>query len=233
MIRFLFFFTDGEERFTSLDDCFFPLALMYGRFLNEKYQGKKIKFFNLEFNTEKTYQLFPKAKKHHTHSYRMHLNHDTVFDLPYFQSMSYEEQKEYLWHRAYELVAIVAFDTNNEPLLEASRYAYKKGLENKLNPDYKMLEKEVVLHGQSLTAALWVNFDKKNMYSNFTLEREGETIFKQYVDGTPLGVEFFLEMYKKIETKGNTVIIKGHYEVPYLPLKIPINEDVVKNTKMA
>ncbi|EJF10137.1 hypothetical protein O71_10904 [Pontibacter sp. BAB1700] len=86
-----------------------------------------------------------------------------------------------------------------------------------------MLEADVVVHGEFLKAALWVNFDQAFMNANFTLEKDGTVIFSKFIDKARLGSEFFLEMYKKIEVKNDTIIIKGHRDVEYLPLKILID----------
>lgn len=47
-------------------------------------------------------------------------------------------------------------------------------------------------------------------------------VFEKNIDSTKNGVEFFLEMYKAIELKDNTIIIKGRKDVDYLPLKISL-----------
>lgn len=51
---------------------------------------------------------------------------------------------------------------------------------------------------------------------------EGCVVFEKNIDSTKNGVEFFLEMYKAIELKDNTIIIKGRKDVDYLPLKISL-----------
>lgn len=229
--RTLFWFQDGEEELTFLNDRFFPLGNLMNRLLSEVYNGKKIKFINLNFRTEKTYKLFPEVSKHWSHFYGGLLRRNDVFDIDSFYRKGEGEQNIFIWECAYKALCKASEETKNMELLKASNYAYRKGLVINLNADYKMIEAEAVLHGEQLQAAVWVHFypGKDRMYSKFTLEKEGAVILEKDLDEARLGIEFFLEMYKKIEVKGNSIIIKGHYEVDYLPLKIPIDISIIKS----
>jgi hypothetical protein len=42
--RTLFWFTDGDELLNNFNEDFFGLGTLLNRLLNEKYNGKKIKF---------------------------------------------------------------------------------------------------------------------------------------------------------------------------------------------
>lgn len=222
IVRTLFWFKDGEEDLLNWDDKFFSMGILLNRLLSENYKGKKIKFINIKFLTEKTFELYPNTLKKEAYFYGGHLSYKDVFDLSGFQKLSDKEQSHYIWERAYKILQISAKELKNTSLLEASDYAYKKGLEIELNPDYRMIETEVKLYDQVFMASIWINFGKKNMSSNFTLEKDGKIIFEKEIDKTRLGIEFFLEIYKKILVDGNTIIIKGHHSIDYLPLKIPI-----------
>lgn len=57
--RTLFWFKDGDEVLKTLNEDFFGLGTLLNRLLNEKYEGKKIKFINLDFCTNRTYELHP------------------------------------------------------------------------------------------------------------------------------------------------------------------------------
>ena len=223
--RTLFWFKDGEIEFLDLNERFFSLGTLLNRLLNEKYDGKKIEFINIDFSSEKTYKLYPKLPKSDAYYYGGHLRYYGTFDFDEFSRLSDEEQNKFIWEKACDYLSSSAKSIKNKKLLEACDYACKKGLELELNADYRMVEKDVVLFNQPLKASVWVNFKKDGMHSKFTLEKDNTIIFEKEIDKTKNGVEFFLEMYKDIDLKGNDIIIKGRKDVEYLPLKIPIRKE--------
>ena len=227
--RTLFWFMDGDEQKVAIDDRYFALGTLLNRLMREKYEGKRIEFININFNTEETYKLHPQAPKHNTHFYGGQLTYDDVFDLNAFNKMDEKEQDKFIWKRAFEILQEASTSIKNKQLLSASEYAYNRGLDIGLNPDYRMVEKDIVLFDQPMKAAVWVNFRKEGMYSKFTLENENEIVFEKDIDKTKNGVEFFLEMYKDIDLNGNNIIIKGRKDVEYLPLKIPLGEIQIKS----
>lgn len=222
--RTLFWFNKGKETQINLSDRFFALGNLLNRLLNEEYTGKKIKFINIEFNTQETYDLVPILPKNESYYSGGHLKFYGLIELTAFNNLTFEEQKLFIWNRSYEYIQISAKTIRNAELLEASSYAYKKGLELKLNPDYRMVEENLIINGQELKAAVWVNFREDGMYSIFTLEKSGVIIFKKSLDKTKLGVEFFLEMYKSIQFDHNksSFVIKGRKDASQFPIIIPI-----------
>jgi hypothetical protein len=220
--RTLFWFKDGNDMLTDLNDHFFSLGVLLNRLLNEKYDGKKIKFINLDFATNKTYELHKNLPKEEPYYYAGHLRYYGTFDKEQFVKRTRIEQNNYVWNKAQEYLLKSAESIKNKKLLLAAEYAYTKGIEIKLNPDYRMVEAEVNFFGQQLKASIWVNFTVDGMFSKLTLEKEGEVIFEKNIDRTKNGVEFFLEMYTGIELKNNNIIISGRKDVEYLPLKISL-----------
>ena len=73
--RTLFWFKDGDELLISINEDFFGLATLLNRLLNEKYNGKKIKFINLDFATDKTYDLHTNLPKEHPYYFGGHLRY--------------------------------------------------------------------------------------------------------------------------------------------------------------
>lgn len=222
--RTLFWFKDGDEQNLLLDERYFSLGTLLNRLLNETYNGKKIQFINLDFSTEETYKLHPQVPKNTAYYYGGHLAYYGVIDFKEFNKLSDSQQKSFLWKKAYDFLQESSKSIKNSSLLDASEYAYKKGIGINLNPDYRMIEADVIIYGIPMKASVWVNFKEDGMYSKLTLEKEGTTVFEKDIDKTKNGVEFFLEMYKRIETEGNTIIVKGVKDVDYLPLRIPILE---------
>lgn len=108
--------------------------------------------------------------------------------------------------------------------MEATEYAYEKGIEINLNPDYRMVETDMNISGQQLKASVWVNFKEDGMYSKLTLEKEEEIVYEMDIDKTLKGIEYFLEMYKGIELVNGNIVIHGRKDVDYLPLKISIDK---------
>lgn len=89
--RTLFWFKDGDEQLISLSDIFFGLATLLNRLLNEKYEAKKIKFINIDFSTNKTYELYPALPKGEPYFYNGHLRYFGVFDKNKFSNLSKSE----------------------------------------------------------------------------------------------------------------------------------------------
>lgn len=220
--RTLFWFKDGDEPLTQISDDFFGLGTLLNRLLNEKYDGKKIKFINLDFSTNKTYELYPILPKESSYYYGGHLRYYGTFDYAEFITLSMPERYKFIWGKAHEYIAKSANVIKNDKLKEASDYAYSKGLEMNLNPDYRVVDTKVTIGGEDFRASIWINFKEDAMYSNLTLEKSGNEIFEKEIDKAKNGTEFFLEMYKEIEVEGNNVILKGRKDVDYLPLKIPL-----------
>lgn len=222
--RTLFWFKDGDEVLISLNEDFFGLAVLLNRLLNDRYDGVKIKFINLDFSTDKTYELHPRIPKNTPYYYGGHLRYYGVFDINEFIGFGKIEQGRFVWEKAYNYLIESAKVIENNKLLEAAGYAYSKGLEMDLNTDYRVLDTYLFISGEQLRASIWITFKEDGMYSKFILERSGGVVFEKELDRSKKGVEFFLEMYKAIEVEDNNIVLKGRKDVEYLPLKIPIYE---------
>ena len=215
--RTLFWFKDENNMLTFLNEDFFGLSNLLNRLLNEKYDGKKIKFINIFFSTKKIYES-------NVYYYGGHLHYRAVFDKDKFINLSKSEQYKFVWEKAHKYLLESANFIKNSSLAEAADYAYSKGLEMNLNPDYRVVDTDIIIFGEHLRASVWINFKEDGMSSEFTLERSGNVIFKKELDKTVKGVEFFLVMYKAIVVEGNNIVIKGRRDVEDLPLKIPFSE---------
>lgn len=226
--RTLFWFKDGDENLSGLNEHFFALGVLMNRLLNEKYEGKKIKFINIDFSTQRTYEMHPNVSVNNAYFYGGHLRYYGTLNLSEFGVLNEEQQSYYIWKKASEYLQHAAKIINNQSLLLSSEYAYEEGLIKNLNPDYRLIEADVLLYNQLMKASIWVNFKKDGMYSKFTLENKGQIVFEEVIDKTKNSVEFFLEMYKRIEVEGNTIIIKGRKDVDYLPLALQIEKGRIK-----
>lgn len=224
--RTLFWFKDENEQFSSMTADFFGLATLLNRLLNEKYTGKKIKFINLYFATDKAYESYPHLKDQ-PYYYGGHLTYDGVFNVSDFNALSWDEKTVYLWEKAYKYIKKSAEFTKNQQLSDAIEYAYAKGIQINLNPDYRLLEINISVSEQPFKVALWINFRGDDMYSTLTIENDKDVIFEKEIDNTKSGVEFFLEMYRALEFDGRNIIIKGSRDVDYLPLKVPLPEFIL------
>lgn len=220
-------FRDGYDNVVTLNDQFFPWMVLLERLMREVYVGKKVTFLNISFTSEETYRLYPAAKRYYAYYYDGVLSYSDVFDFDTFYKMPEAERLTYIWNRLHDILKILVTETKNPPLLEAAEYAWRKGLETGLNPDYRLLQTEVELHGKTLLAALWIQFSEGRMTAVFKLEKGKQILLEKYVYETVLGNEFFLVAFKKIETNGNTIIIKGAKDIDELPMKIPISADII------
>ncbi len=220
--RTLFWFKDRDEQLLHLDNKFSPWTLMLNRLLNEHYSGKKIKYINLYFNTKQTYILHPKAQEHYMHYYGGHLWYNDVFDIDAFMVMSENEQLNYIWKRSYEILLICAENLKNKELSTACNYAYEKGINLGLNPNFKILQTDFILNNKSINVSIEYDFLKQGVCSNLILEIDGAVVFKKFIEDAPLGNPFFFVIYKKIEVENNVIIIKGRKDAGNLPMRIEI-----------
>ena len=219
--RSMFWFKDGDEQLVSVNEDFFGIAILLNRLLNDIYDGKRIKFINLNFFTNRTYELHSVLPKDTPYYYGGHLTYYGLFDVNQFNVLSWDKKKIYVWERACDYIKKSAEFTKNKKLLDAIEYAYSKGIEINLNPDYRLMELNITVSEQQFKIALWINFREDGMYSTLTIENDEGVIFEKEIDKTKKGIEFFLEMYKALEFDGNSIVIKGRKDVDYLPLKIP------------
>ena len=73
--RILFWFYDNGENLYPYTERFFPLALLLNRLINENYNGKKIQFLNIYYNSPSQYEKFKEMQRDYTHSYGGHVWH--------------------------------------------------------------------------------------------------------------------------------------------------------------
>lgn len=226
--RTLFGFNDGIDTINILNDKFNFLAILLNRLLSEKYNGKKIKYMNIFFydSSEKLQKAY--GKEYFLHYYGGQFTYKKVVDLSCFLALNFNDQKKFIWKQAYEMLQFASKELKNESLRISSEYAYHKGLNLKLNADYRMIETDIVLFEENYKASLWINFLENQMQANLTLEKDNKIIFKKHIGDAPNGMEFFLIMFKKIEQIDNSIIIKGSKDVECLPMKILFSEDLAE-----
>ena len=225
--RTLFWFKDGDKQLHDLNNRFFEQGILLNRLLNEVYDGKKIKFININFSTNETYLLFPVLPKNKPYYYAGNLQYYGEFNRRLFENLSFKEQQNFIWKKANDYLKESAIILKNDNLAKSVEFAFNEGLKRNLNPDFKVIEANVNVGGKELKASVWINFNKDEMSSKFTLEDAGKILFEKHIDKTKVGIEFFLEIYKSIETDNNNIIIKGPKDVEYLPLKIPFSEILI------
>jgi len=181
-----------------------------------------MKFVNIYFRTLKYYNANPNMVKNHLHYYNGHFTYDDVFDIEGFNKMKSKEQDYFIWNRACSILKESAGVLNNINLESAIEKVRQKGIDLNLNADFRKIEKVISLFDLSLLASVWICFNEGEMLSKFTLEDKNRVIYEFDMDKTKKCNGFFLVMYKDIKVKNSTVTIKGHKDVDYLPLKIPI-----------
>lgn len=225
--RTLFWFKDGDESLVIFDERFFPYGTLLNRMLNECYEGKKLKFININFFSQRTFDLHPAFSKETAHYYGGHLQFYGFLDYGEFDKLSEHDQIRTIWEKACHYLQNAAEAIKNNDLLAACKYAFTKGLETNLNPDYRMLDTEVTLHGKAVRASVWLNFRKDGMHSRLTIEKGEKVLFDKDLDKAKNGVEYFLAMYKQITADGANIVVKGRKDAGQFPLKIPISKDTL------
>jgi hypothetical protein len=227
--RVLFWFKDeNNNELLELHKKFFPLCILLNRLLNKKYLlGKKIKFINIFFYPQSVFDRFPKLLKNYVHFYNGHLSYSEIWDNETFYGLSEYRQNHYLWKKAFEILILSSKELKNNNLLEASEYAYEEGIKLKLNANFKLLTTEALIKEKIIEGSLWIRFKENVMYSVFSIAIQDRILYEKDIDSTEYSVEFFLEMYKKLDYDNNLFIIRGAKDVEYLPLKISIPDNLL------
>lgn len=210
-----------------LNEQFYPLMLLQERLLSEAYTGKRIRELHINLFSEERYLQHPEVLRYHVNSHIGKLSYNEVFDLDAFEKMPREDRPAFMWNKAFEVLKLLAKETDNHLLLEAVEYAWRKGLDTGLNPDYRLLEKEVELHGETCLAVIWMIFSAGWMTAVFKLERNGKVLLEKRVSSTILGIGYLLWAFESIEAAGDTIIIKGTKNMRELPMKISVSMEAV------
>lgn len=101
-----------------------------------------------------------------------------------------------IWEKAYKYLKRASQEIKNKNLLEACEYAYKRGLEKKLNTDYRMIEADLICHNQLIKASIWVDFKEDKMVSKLTLEKGKTVVFEKILIKLQLETNSFLKCTK-------------------------------------
>ena len=159
--RTLFWFSDEEGYISNYNILFFGLATLLNRLLNRHYDGPKIKFINIHYDTPLSYELHPHLPKGEAYYFGGHLQFYGSLDLPYFQRLSFIEQKAHIWEQSHKALHQAAIDINNQKLQIAAKNAFQEGIEKKLNPDFQVLKTTFTYQNQSYTASIWILFQNE------------------------------------------------------------------------
>ncbi|OKL38996.1 hypothetical protein [Pontibacter flavimaris] len=220
--RLLIWFKDGEESLHEYSKQFGPLAMLLNRLLNETYEGKKIKFLNLYFYTQKSFEVYKQTELNYTHSYGGHVHYNALFNRREFDVLALSEQKKLLWKISCEILQIIARDTRNSTLEISAATAYNKGIEMGLNEDFVMRSANFQIHDHSVKVSILARFVGERVLSVLSVQSDNKLILEEEIDSTDSDNEFFYTIYKKIELdKNNNIVIKGHYSINYLPMTVP------------
>lgn len=220
--RALIWFRDGENDLEDLNDKYYPISLLLNRLMNERYDGNRIEFINILFSSERTYELYP-SEKYCAHYYGGHLNYDDVFDFEFFNKSNEEAKKEIIWEAACKALKDAAKKIQNTELLDAAQYTFDKGISLGLDPNYSLLSTSCRYKGDEIEATLDIDFSETKMLSVLRVKNGDKMIFTQNIDSAEVGMEFFLEMYTKLEIDQKKITLKGKKDIEYLPLVIPLD----------
>ena len=200
------------------------MCTLLNRLLNENYTGKKIKFINLDFNTNETYELYPILKTNTFHYYGGHLKYYGSFDRKEFCKLDRYHQFKFVWGTSFNWLQECAVGLKNESLSQAVNLAYLKGLEMDLCTDYRIVESNISVQNEQMKASIWILFEEDGMCAKLILENSRGVVYQKIIDKAGKGIEFFLEIYKAISVEGTNIIIKGRKDVEGLPMVVPISE---------
>lgn len=227
--RTLFLFQDCDERLIDLDRRFFSFSFLLNNLMNEAYVGRKLKFINLYLSTVATYNLHSDIPINTPYYYNGHLKYFGVLDLKYFNALSIENQKKFVWEKGYTYVQSIASVMKNDNLSQASEYAFRKGIESNFDTDIKLIERRLSVNELSFVASVYVSFDSDWMTSKLIIEKNHKVFFKKDIDKAEIGIEFFLEMYRDIKIVDEKLVVRILDDLPY---KVSLKE-ILKSYSIA
>lgn len=223
--RLLFWFRDSDYQLYDYTVKFGPLAMLLSRLINENYSGKKIKFININFCSPQIYIDNKSLKENYTHEFGGDIRHNSFFYKNEFDKLDFKNQKKQLWNFLFEIMLKIASDTKNFDLKSSVESAFKKGIENGLLEDFILLEEIKTIKEKNIRVELWANFENSRVFANLKIYVNNINKYSRLIDNSASDNEFFYKMFKKImiDEKGN-ILIKGHNEIEYLPIKIEAGE---------
>lgn len=223
--RVLFHFKIGNESLNETNLDFFEIGYLLTRLLNNYYVGKKkLKFVNIYFCTEETFELFPLAPKGGYHFGGGDLTCYLLFDYELFKSCTDLEKIKYVWKAGCEIFREFALDKKNKELAEAIDLGYAQGFNINFNPDYQVVQDTINVFDRELDASIWIAFEKDAMYSKLVIEYKGTVIFRADLESASRGNEFFFVMYKGIVVKDDKIVIKAQREADPATLKFRLKD---------
>jgi hypothetical protein len=199
------------------------LQYLLERLLNKYYKGKKIKNLIVYLHATEDFENLD-DDINGVHYYRGYMYIYSSLEYKSFLKLSFEKQTEFLWKKVYFSLTKLGEKLKNKELIEAAQLAYVEGKEIKYNTDLKKIDEELIINKKKYQASVVIRFIDEKMLAFFILEGSDGFYYEKFIDQTQSDVEFFLIIYKKIQLIKDKIIIKGHYEIDYLPLKISFKE---------
>ena len=222
--RLLYWFKDGETNKKDLHEDFYGLAVLHTTLLNEVYNAKRIIFANIEFFSASSFDIYPKLVKGH-YFYGGHLTYNGLIDFELFYSLSEKEKTEFIWKKSFEFLSDSARQMKSKPLLEAAEYAYHKGKQIEFNTDFEATTASLDLFGVTVQASVIILFLKDRLSAKLVLKRESRVVFERTVRETKRGVGLFLEIFTRISSAGDMIIIDGTKGIEGFPIVISISKE--------
>jgi hypothetical protein len=222
--RTLFFFKNGYDALHDLGLDFYGLCNLLNTLMNERYNGKKITFINIYFYSESAYEVYPALVKGYYY-YGGHLTYNSVLDFDAFLQLSEWEQTSMIWEKSYLILKESAIAGKNKDLLAACEYAYEKGKAIDYCTDMEVTTSLLILFERSYQAAIIILFEKEALVAKLVLKDGESLVYEKIIWRTVRGMELFLEIFERIVSAGNIIIIQGPKDIPEFPMTIHITKE--------
>lgn len=224
MYRTYFLFEDDVSEIREWFIKFYPYAALLNRLISEKYISKKPELLNFKFYTDGYYQVRNIARDKYvggTKAYSL----DVVLDTNWFSNLSNKEQIQFVWDKAYESLSFACRELPNQELLQATEYAYKKGLELNLRTDYIYLTNQITLFDKKIDAVVHMKFEGSDLVAMLELYKNGNLIYETEIARAYVALDIFRDMIKRIEVDSKQRVVvnmKGSK-----PRKFEIDESIL------
>jgi hypothetical protein len=224
--RILIWLRKGEYTQNYESEMLHPLSVLLTRTINSNYGGKQYKYINIELSDWSNLKDKSLIKDYsRLHYYRGHLRCHEAIDLKRYLSLEAGEGHRYIWELVCKSLKEAALSTKNQGLADATEKAHKIGLRNNLDLNFIILEEKFNIKNNNINVELWFEFDHSERADVVLRIKNNERmIYERKIDDIHVANEFSYTIFKKIVLQDDLLILKGHYEIEYLPLKIPLTK---------
>ncbi len=185
---------------------YFKYASLYNRLLNETYHFPTPDLLNFDFCNVGYFEKrgIPPIKFYNKgKSWKIFV----IYNGDVFENLSEHERVRFIWEVVHYNMQLACIDANNIELLNASDYAYSKGIELDFRTDYIYLTQEAILFGKNITIFIHMKFKESDLIATLEIYKKGVLIYDTEIARSYVGLDIFRDMIQSITVDSKQRII--------------------------